>query len=119
MIYAQVSQGQIVAYRKFDADPGGGGLPAHDVIPAGVEIEALEGLVVTIEPDRVRRVWTARPKNTAERLSDVQAARRAAYSSIGDQLDGLFKARADDGAELAAIDAQIAAVKAAHPKPEA
>lgn len=46
------------------------------------------------------------------------ASRRAAYPSLGDQLDALFKARRGDGSELAAIDGAIQAVKAAHPKPE-
>lgn len=47
------------------------------------------------------------------------AARRAAYPPIGHQLDALYKARMGDETELAAIDAEIKAVKDAHPKPAA
>jgi hypothetical protein len=94
-------------------------LPVEDNAPAPREDEILDGPMLSVEADRVRRVWTVRLKTYAEKLTAVQAARRQAYPAAGDQLDALFKARAGDGAELAAIDAAIQAVKAAHPKPVA
>ena len=44
-------------------------------------------------------------------------ARRKAYPPIGDQLDAMYKARQGDSSALQAIDALIAEVKAAYPKP--
>lgn len=94
-------------------------LPVEDQRPTPAENETLGGPAVTVEADKVRRVWNLRPKTAAEKLAEVQAARAAAYPPIGDQLDAAFKARTGDGDELAAIDAAIQAVKAAHPKPAA
>lgn len=53
-----------------------------------------------------------------EFLNPYWARRREEYPDIGDQLDALFKARQGDTIQLDAIDGQIAAVKAKHPKPE-
>ena len=92
-------------------------LPVVDDAPTLGDGEVLDGPAITVDTDKVRRVWTIRPKTYAEKLTEVQVARRAAYPALGDQLDALFKARAGDETELAAIDAAIQAVKAAHPKP--
>lgn len=94
-------------------------LPVEDVTATAGDGEIVDGPAVTVAAGKVRRVWTIRPKTYAEKLAEVRAARAAAYPALGDQLDALFKARAGDGAELAAIDAAIATVKTAHPKPVA
>lgn len=116
----------IIRFEAFDAPPpnlpaakGLRWLPVLDERPEPTAGETLGGPAITVEADKVRRTWTARPKTYAERYAEALAARRAAYPAIGDQLDAAFKARAGDGAELAAIDAAIQAVKAAHPKPAA
>lgn len=116
----------VLRYQDFEGPtpalaPGKGlkWLPVEEQRPTPADGEILDGPIVTVEPDKVRWMWTARRKTYAERLAAVQAARAAAYPAIGDQLDAAFKARAGDGAELAAIDAAIHAVKAAHPKPAA
>lgn len=71
--------------------------------------------------DHIERVFDVAPLTAAERaqraLAACHTARRAAYPPIGDQLDAAFKARRGDPAPLTAIDAAIAAVKAAYPKP--
>lgn len=94
-------------------------LPVADTKPEPGPEEALEGPVVTVGETAVARVWTLRPKTYDERLADCHAARRAAYPPIGDQLDADYKARRGDPAPQAAIDAAIAAVKTAWPKPAA
>lgn len=125
--YALVdATGDVIRFADFVAAPAllpqGKGLrwlPVEDVAPTPGDGEYLDGPAVAVDADKVRRVWTVRPKTYAEKLAEVRAARAAAYPALGDQLDALFKARAGDGAELAAIDAAIATVKAAHPKPVA
>lgn len=127
MLYALIDgAGTIRRFEEFPAaapglaaEKGLRWLPVEDQRPAPAEDETLGGPAVTVEADKIRRVWSLRPKTAAEKLAEVQAARAAAYPPIGDQLDAAFKARAGDGAELAAIDAAIQAVKAAHPKPAA
>lgn len=94
-------------------------LPVADTMPEPGPLEVREGPVVTVGETAVTRTWTVRPKTHEERLADCHAARRAAYPPIGDQLDAAFKARAGDPTQQAAIDAAIAAVKAAWPKPAA
>lgn len=94
-------------------------LPLTDIKPVPASDEMLIGPEIYVEADGVRRVWRVRPKTYAEKLAEVHAARAAAYPPLGDQLDAAFKARMGDGSELAALDAAIQAVKAAHPKPAA
>lgn len=121
-----ISATAILRYQEF-ADPpaalpaakGLRWLPVTDTRPAPAADETLEGPELAVAADGVTRTWRARPLNTAERLAAVRAARAAAYPAIGDQLDAAFKARAGDPAAQAAVDGQIAAVKAAHPKPAA
>jgi hypothetical protein len=127
MLYALIDAAETVRrYEEHPAPPpalapekGLKWLAVEDVRPEPGAGEIFDGPAVTVEVDRVVRTWTARPKTVAERLADAQATRRAAYPAVGDQLDALFKARAGAPAELTAIDAAIAAVKAAHPKPVA
>lgn len=94
-------------------------LPLCDTRPEPAADEALEGPEVTVTAGAVLRVWRTRPLSYEERLTRCHAARRAAYPPLGDQLDAAFKARQGDTAAQEAIDAAIAAVKAAHPKPQA
>lgn len=94
-------------------------LPLSDTRPEAAADEILEGPETVVATDAVRRVWRTRPLTHGERLARCHAARRAAYPPLGDQLDAAYKARQGDPAALEAIDAAIAAVKAAHPKPAA
>lgn len=127
MLFALIdSAGTIRRYEEFPAAApdlaAGKGLrwlPVEDQRTTPTEGQVPDGPAVTVEADKVRRIWSLRPKTYAEKLAEVQAARAAAYPPVGDQLDAAFKARIGDGAELAAIDAAIQAVKAAHPKPTA
>lgn len=122
MFYALVApQGDIACFLDAPAVTGKGFrcLPVQDVRPEAGPDVILDGPEIVVQADKMVRTWTARPKTAAERLAEVHLARRGAYPSIGDQLDALFKARAGDPTALAAVDAAIAAVKAAHPKPVA
>jgi len=74
----------------------------------------------TFGNDYSRIEWNdARPMPTAEELLaidvdlDWESKRRAAYPSVDDQLDALWKG----GAEHANMKAKIAKVKADYPKP--
>lgn len=79
----------------------------------------LERFEFRIRKADVVRVWIGRPQTVAE----VRAERSAAYPSIGDQLDAIakgFAALTPESLPQETRDwlAQLAAVKAAHPKPE-
>lgn len=125
MLYALANgTDAVVGYAEFTAPPPDLSpgkplrwLPVIDQQPVPAAGETLAGPVITISADGVTRAWTARPKTYDELLTECYAARRAAYPAIGDQLDAAFKARAGDAAALAAVDAAIAGVKAAYPKP--
>ena len=121
-MYAIITQdGDIVAYQDSPAVIAKGRrcLPVADVKPVPADGEVLDGPTVTVTDTDVVRTWVARPPSYDEKLAAVQAARRAAYPPVGDQLDAAYKARNGDPAPLAAVDGAIAAVKTAHPKPAA
>jgi len=71
-----------------------------------VPLQAQEGEIVTVEE------FTPAP--VAIRGKTYVEYRVTAYPPIGDQLDALWKG----GEALAAMQQQILAVKAAHPKPQ-
>lgn len=58
-------------------------------------------------------------QRAADELADVHLARRLAYPPVGDQLDCLWKAMRDGALpKVEPFFSDIAAVKAAHPKPK-
>ncbi len=81
-------------------------------------------VLISIEPNGVRRLWNVRPMTFGERLSRCYADRLDAYPPPGDQFDAVFRgfrALLDQGIILPAetrlwIDV-CAAVKARYPKP--
>jgi hypothetical protein len=133
MLYGLVNAAnEILRYAEFDGPPptlaaskGLRWLLVSDTKPTPGEGEVLEGPVVTVGPDVITRVWTARAMTYAERLAACHAARRTAYPPIGDQLDAIMRGFEALSAgeplppEVAAWVADCQAVKSAHPKPDA
>lgn len=75
------------------------------------------------ERTRIAKEWTA--NEAAEAPERVRRARAKAYPPIGDQLDAILKQMAADRAagktlepEAESLVDRVAAVKAAHPKPD-
>jgi hypothetical protein len=97
----------------------------HGLLPeitlGAMVVQEVDGArTLSIDPELLAQVQAqAIIEAKAQALAECRALRAKDYPSIGDQLDAQYKARQGNSADLELIDAQIAAVKAKYPKPQA